>query len=356
MRIARCAVLLLLIFPTLLAAADDASGIPDWRIRVLDFEGGLRFNYMDRQSGTVTDQSAQYRIRTRLEFNVRRDGSTFFTTRAETGRGFDNSWNNTGAGLGHPQGIFNLKSLAIHQKIASALELQAGGLEFDRGAATDGTGASGDGAMTGYRAVLTSAAAWLPHTLEVTAGYVGQFNDPNMFSRLRMGDINYVQGIAEHGFGERWTGSAEVSSLRDTIYSRAALRAHKLWKFDEAELEAAVRANDAARFAWSARVGHSWPVQTHLQSQLIYSDLPPEFYLINAQRALFNRGEFDVGKRLSTETSCRLGRQVELSVFAGRLLDNAPSKRWIAEAGLTYQFANLMNRILSSASGHRQAN
>jgi hypothetical protein len=315
------------------------------RIRVLDLGWDTRFNYMDREGGPVTDRSVQYRLRTRVRADLSRSG-TWLELRAETGKGFDNSWNNTGAGLGRGQEIFNVKSIALHQQFGERFEVAAGGLDFEHGAGTDATYASGDGHMTGYRASFLGHGAGLPQKLSVTAGYVGDFDRPNFFSRLHMDRVNYVQLLAEQSFGEQLRASAEVDSIRHAGFGRTAARYGRLWIFEDATVEAAIRASDAFRFSWASSVSRHWGKASHWRSDLIYSDLPYGFYLVNGQRVLLNRGELDIGKRLSAGTAYRIGHECEVGVFGGRLLDQTPSKRWVAQAGISYQFAGLLNRLM----------
>ena len=186
---------------------------------------------MDREGGGVTDRGLQYHLRTIARFDITNGGGTFLTIRAETGKGFDNSWNNTGAGLGSGQWIFNVKTLTLHQQIGSQLEVQVGGIEFDPGAGTDSVYAAGDGAMTGYRLLLKKRSAWQPDKFSLTGGYVGDFATPNMFARFRMGQVNYVQLLAQQEINKNVAGSAEFDSIRDVAFSRLAIHCRKLWIF-----------------------------------------------------------------------------------------------------------------------------
>jgi len=78
----------------------------------------------------------------------------------------------------------------------------------------------------------------------------------------------------------------------------------------------------------------------------MYATVPPSFYQAGGRQILLNRGEFDSGTRLAADLSYRLTPELELQAFGGRLLDSAPSKRWIAQIGMSYQFAGLVNRLL----------
>ena len=345
-----------LVTPALLSAGDvpdavshgsgDSNQVPAWRLKVLDLGWDTRFNYMDQQGGTVTDRGLQYRLRTRARLDLLKGGGTYLVVRAETGRGFDNSWNNAGVGLAPGQMVFNLKAISLHQKLTNSLEAEAGGIDYDRGAGMDTVYASGDGHMTGYRTVFHSHSAGLPEKVSITAAYVGDFDKPNFFSRIRMDRVNYVQALAEQHFTDRRYGSVEVDAIHDAIFLRGALRSGRFWEFDDVTVDAATRTTDRFRFAWSMSASRRWTSDSRWRTDLIYSDLPFSFYVVNGRRVLLNRGEIDVGKRLAVGTVHRLAPSFEAEVFAARLLDSTPSKRWVAQVGLSYQFAGLVNRLL----------
>lgn len=320
--------------------------IPGWSLRVLDLGLDARFNYMDRYEGPVTDRGLQYRLRTHTRLDFSKSGNTFLVFRAETGKGFDNSWNNTGVGLGSGQSIFNLKSVALHQKIGNWLEAEAGGLDFDRGAGTDAIYASGDGHMTGYRATFTDKSGRRPNKIAFTAGYVGDFDKPNFFSRARMNEVNYIQFLVQQHFGENIQASAEMDSIRNTVYARSAVTAHKVWLLDSAVLETVARASGPVLFSWSSTVSRNWDSNALWRSDLIYADLPARFYIADGQRIFFNRGEIDIGRRLASGLSRRVTPDCEIGLFGGRLLNSVPSKGWIAQAGISYRFEGLVNRLL----------
>ena len=313
---------------------------------MLDLGWDTRFNYMDRAGGTVTDRGVQYRLRTRARLSVTRSGNTYFEVRAETGKGFDNSWNNSGLGLGVWQTVFDVKSIALHQKFGNSWEAQAGGLEFDRGAGTDAVYASGDGHMTGYRVAFSGKSAGLPDKISLTAAYLGDFDRQNFFSRARMDRVNYWQLLAEHRLRENLDGSAEVDAIHGAVFGRAAIRFRRLWGVDDPTLETVVRATDRVRIGWAMTIGRRWSSDSRWRSDLIYADLPESLYLVDGRRVLMNRGEIDTGKRLAIGTAYRLTPDCEIGVFGGRLLDSTPSKRWIAQVGISYQFAGLLNRLL----------
>jgi hypothetical protein len=132
------------------------------RFRMLDMEQSARFNYVDQEGGGVADRGIQYRLRIKPRVDLLGDGTTYLVARAETGRGFNNSWNETAADLYPGQTIFNVKDLGIFQKLGRRAELAVGGIDFDHGEGSDDTYVSHDGYMTGYRALFTEAAPGCP--------------------------------------------------------------------------------------------------------------------------------------------------------------------------------------------------
>ncbi len=318
-------------------------------LQVLQFEEVTRFNYMDRGPGRVTDRDLQYRVRTRVQVNLAPEGTTYLRMRAETGKGFDNSWDNTGIGRGEGRWNFNMKSFALGQKLGSHVELQGGGIEFDPGAGSEHTYASGDGHMMGYRFLLTgSPHPWRPEKFSLTMGYVGDFHQPNVFSRFHLGKLNYVQALVQKKIGAYGEGSVEVDSIRDIWFTRQALRWRELFRpvVDDIMLETVTRTSDNPSFGWSAMVSRHLDQAQRWRAYAIYAHIPKALYDKGGRPVLMNRGEIDLGKRLAWGGSYAVNKDLELGVFAGRLLDSTPSKRWIAQFVVSYQYAHLINRLL----------
>lgn len=324
------------------APAPTAS--PLSRFHILDMETSARFNYADQEGGGVADRGIQYRLRLKSRLDLLSNGATALLARAETGRGFNNSWNETAADLYPGQTIFNLKALGILQKVGPHVELSAGGIDFDHGEGSDETYVSHDGYMTGYRALLTGSAPWLPQKLSVTAAFVGEFSRPNVFSRFRMDRANYVQVLAQQNLTSKLSGSAELDAIGEKIFNRDALRYHHAGPIDEVVAEVVFRGSDRFTFAWSSELHKSWGPKW--QTDLMYSHLPTRMYLVGGSQVIQNRGEIGLGKHLAGGASRKLTRDCAVNVFASKLLDRTPGQRWVAQAGVTYQFASVLNRVL----------
>ena len=69
-------------------------------------------------------------------------------------------------------------------------------------------------------------------------------------------------------------------------------------------------------------------------------------YVVGGNRVLQNRGEIGLGKRLAGGVSRKLTNDCTVGVLAGNLLDHTPGQRWVAQAGVSYQFNSVLNRML----------
>lgn len=313
------------------------------RLQNVGLEQVTRFNYMDRGPGQITDRDLQYRIRARLQLNLTGDGSTYLRLRAETGAGFANSFENTGIGRGEPRWSFYLKSLALGQKLGSHVELQTGGIEFDSGAGSEHTYASGDGSLVGHRVVWKGGV----RKISLTAGYVGDFEEPNVFSRFHPGKLNYTQALVQQHFGEDAEASVEVDLIRKIWFTRQTFRLRNAWRpvVDDILVEAVTRASANPSFGWSGTISRAFDRAGRWTGRAIYSHIPLPLYDKQGERILFNRGEIDVGKRIACSGAYSVG-DLEIGAFAGRLLDATPSKRWVAQLFVRYDYARLIQRLM----------
>lgn len=319
------------------------------RVHILEAEQVTRFNYMDRESGPVTDRDLQYRVRFVVQTDLAARGATYLRFRAENGRGFDNSWDNTG--LGSNQGVwnFNVKSLYLGQKLGRSLEAQAGGIEFDRGAGSQLTYASDDGHLVGYRLAYAGTQGPLHvDKLSLTLGYAGDFNEPSVFSRFHMGKLNYVQALAQHKFGDNVEASAQLDSIRGVWLTREAVRVHHVFDpiIEEARVEAVTRGNSGRTFGWSTTLLRPIDSSGRWHAYGLYAHIPARLYAKDGELFLLNQGEIDLGKRIALGAACALTKDLEIGVFAGRLLDHTASKRSVAQVFVSYQYARLLNRLI----------
>jgi hypothetical protein len=321
-------------------------------IHIQELQTVIRYNYQDRAPGNIADRDLQYRIRLKAQVDLVPSGHSSIRLRAETGKGFDNSFDNTGIGRGRRAWHFNVKTLAFVQKLGSHVTTEVGGLEFDPGAGSQVTYASGDGYFVGYRFVYSAPEI---KKVSVTAGFIGDFDQPNVFRRFHLGKMNYVQVLGQKEFANGLEASAEFDSIRDVQFTLQAFR----WKkvpgrvVDEARLELVERLNHQARFGWALILDRSLDKDKRWNARLIYSDIPFNLYRKNGVQILQNQGETDKGKRLNGGLSYKFARDWEAGIFGGRRLDSTPGKRWVAQTYVSYDFARVLNNLLHGSSASK---
>lgn len=320
------------------------------RLRFLTAETVSHFRYVDAAEGSVTARDVYYKLSTRVQLNVKGDGTTYLQGRGESGGNFISSYDYTGVGLHERHWSFNLKSFFLGQKFGKHLEAQVGGIEFDRGAGTEASYADNDGWLEGYRLFYSgSPGKALPERINVTIGYVGDFLQPNMFARLpRMDEQNYIQILAAKKLGANQDLSMEFDSIQTIRFTRQALHWQKipLRVLDEGFLEAIVRASDGARFGWSASLFKTLDTKKRLRPGVFYSDIPDAMFLRESARIFQNGDSYVFGKRIGPTFRWMLPQNFEVTLFGSRRLDSTLGPRYRGQIAVRYQFANLLNRLL----------
>jgi hypothetical protein len=309
-----------------------------------------QFRYMDSAPGNVTARDLYYKVSTRVQVNLRGDGSTYVQGRGESGRSFASSYEYAGAGLHQGYWSFNLKSFYLGQKIGQHLEAQVGGIEFDQGVGTEATYNDNDGWVEGYRLRYQGHSHnLLPEKINVTFGYVGDFLQPNVFARLhRMGDENYVQVLASRHLGKDRELSAEFDSLQSIRYSREAFRWQKLPVFlkPDLTLEALTRATDNPTFGWAGGVARSLDPKGRLRLGMFYSDVPKGMFLKGSAQVFYNGDSYALGKRIGPTFRVAPFQNFEVNLFGSKRLDNTPGTRYRGQVTFRYQLNTMLNRAM----------
>lgn len=318
------------------------------RVNISEVQAATRFNYMDRGPGAVTSRGLQYRLRVGYEVELAGEGATYFAMRAETGPSFDSSWNNSGIGRDPVYTGFHVKSFYLGQKIGRHLELQAGGLDFDRGPGTDHLAASEDGYLVGYRLIVRGKDhAWTPDRTVVTIGHTESFHQPDLFKNLHFASLSYMQLLVQKKIGDNATVEADINSIRNVWLTRQALKLEDVWApvIDEAIIELIQRTSQTKSIGWSAVVTHPFDRAKRWKLEVIYADVPNKLFFKDGEPILINREELEFGKHFALGAVWRPHRATSVGVFAGRQLDHSDNKRWIAQAFVTYDYAGLLNRL-----------
>jgi hypothetical protein len=296
----------------------------------------------------VTQRDMHYKFTGRFTIRPIHFSGFYIRTRAETGNSFNNDHNCTAIGLGKKSHTFNLKDLYAGLHVSDQVELQAGGIEYDFGAGSQATYADSDGWLEGYRVVLRrKSGPAVFDRLSLTAGYVGDFGQPNVFRRLnRLGRFNYFQILAVKAIGKSTDASIETSGFNGIPFVRGGLkrRTSNLKLIDEVGVDAIFRTGHNQAFGWSSTASRQLGSRKQWRLTTTFSDIPVAVFDRKGTQVVQNGDSMGLGKRLGCTCYFSPKPNLEIVVFASRRLDETPGVRNRAQIALRYQFASLLNR------------
>ena len=320
--------------------------------RVLEFtqaDAYARYRYTDNQFGVVTNDDLQYRFTLRPRINVPRTG-TYFGSRVETGSNFSSSWSNSGIGRSPKEWVLNAKTIFIGQRIGKHTEVEVGAMDVEQGAGTEATYTDLDAYTEGYRLRLVDLHhSYAPSRVVLHIGYLGDFTSMNAFSRLyRLGEVNYVQVLAEKNF-EKWAvASLQFDRLRGLNLLRGASRFNlpDHWWINEARIDAVGRTNINPTAGWALHLTKTKGRAGKFNPGLYYSHLPIGVYQVGTQQALLNGDVYGLGKRIGVTSKYQVTKAFDISALVTRRLDSDPfGFRWRAQIVGRYQFASVLKRL-----------
>jgi hypothetical protein len=265
--------------------------------------------------------SAALRGRVRIDSNGRYE----IHAGAASGRGFRGGWNTKGIGSGSPAIDVALKELFVSLASARlAVELQAGGLFFNRGESTEATSYDNDGYLVGERVTFGSRLAKGLDELAVTRAYLGGLRVANVFRRLeRLDRANYYQVLARKDL--RGSGvSLDYTRHEGVHVLRSAASVALPWT----ALVHRVRLEHYARLAPEPARGFAAAVQRRVTRSIVASG---GLSKVDSRFGDLNGDLYGTGTRAYGSVSRRFGTAWLASVQVARSLDSAasdPKTRW----------------------------
>ena len=321
------------------------------RVKVIQAEAGGRLRYLDNGPHAVTQRDLHYKFGARFTVSLTKSENTYVHVRAETGDSFNNDHNYTAAGLGSRVNTFNVKDIFFGHEIRERAEVQAGGLDYDRGAGSEATYADNDGWLEGYRVVLKGrGASLLPNRLSFTAGYVGDLKQPDFFRRLhRLKQLNYIQILGQKSLGAKTETSAEFTGINGIPFFRAGItrKNPSLRVVDDIILEAIVRTGHNTALGWSSTVSRKLDSPGHWRCSATYSDTPTKLFERKGTHFWQSGDKMSLGKRLGATLYFSPLHDFEVIWFASRRLDATPGTRYRAQLVVRYQLASLLSSLFS---------
>jgi len=149
----------------------------------------------------------------------------------ETGNNFVSGWNNLGWGTGPLQTNLYVKQLYFDARPSKKFELQVGGIEFNRGEATEAITYDNDAYLTGERITVRAPKQLFFDEISATNAYLGDLLHPSIFSRLEhLAKSDYhqflirKQATKEIGFSVDYTFDSGKDRLHEAVRIKAPKR------------------------------------------------------------------------------------------------------------------------------------
>ncbi|MFL6375289.1 MAG: hypothetical protein ACJ73D_11535, partial [Pyrinomonadaceae bacterium] len=182
----------------------------------------------------------------------------------QTGNNFTAGWNNTGWGTGLPQTNLYVKQLYFDAKPSKRFEFQIGGIEVNRGEATEAVTYDNDAYLTGERISVRAPKQLFFDEISATNAFLGDLNHPSIFQRLHhLSESNYhqflvrKQAIKQIGFSVDYT----FESGKDRLHEAIRFKAPKQLFFNTLLFETYQRLDpqrDAGFNLFGERVANKW--------------------------------------------------------------------------------------------------
>jgi len=304
--------------------------------RWFDLDGALiqaRYQYIKTNANPAADAS-------KLQWQVFLKGHFQFDTKAkyrvnwlvQTGNNFGTGWNNTGWGTGPPQTNFYVKQLYFDAKPTKKFELQVGGLEFNRGEATEAVTYDNDGYLTGERITVRAPKQIFFDEISATNAYLGDLAHPSIFQRfhhLAKSDYHQFlvrkQATKQIGFSVDYT----FESGKDRLHEAVRVSAPKQLFFNTVLFESYQRIDpqpDAGFNAFAEKVANNWLT---INGGFARTD----------RRIILNGDKFQQGHRLYVGSVIRINHAFSFNPFlihAVGALPTASTHRTRLDLILTY--------------------
>lgn len=290
--------------------------------RWLDFSKVMlatRYMYVENTAGVVSVNTVQHRQDLFGRFKFDAAGRYSLNFGVQSGRRFTAGWNETGVGVKRGNLNLYLKHLYLWAQPVKGLELQYGGFDFMRGAATEITTYNNDGFLTGQRVIVRRPRELFFDEIAYTAGYFGDLTTPNLNRRYhRLKQVNYHQFIVSKKMGARAQASADYTFANgaDILRQAVKLNTPELRVVDSLRLELYERLDGNVQGA--ADAGLALLGEKTLKKKLTltggYTQIDPRYGNVNADRVF-------QGKHLYGLASWQLTPEISVGLFTSRILD-----------------------------------
>lgn len=213
---------------------------------------GTRYRWADTVAGAPLWNEQQHQLTLRGAFHAGLSRRVQLHFGLFTGSGFVAGWNHTGPGAGQARANLYLKRLAIEVRLGRGVTVEAGGLDFLRGLASEITSFDADGYLTGQRLRVRRKERFYFDEISFTNGFLGHLNRSSVFPRLgSFGRSNYRQLVVTKTVHEAIAVSAEyaLEAGTHTFRQAASVRTRPIRWIDSVRFEQSQAAGAGYGFA-----------------------------------------------------------------------------------------------------------
>lgn len=297
---------------------------------------GNRYQFIKNTSGATTANHEQYQVTIKGRFRFDAQGKVSLHAGVFSGRSFFGGWNSSGWGASRAVSNLYLKELYLSVKPARGVELQYGSLEFRHGEATEVTAYDYDGYVTGQRLTLARPDQLYFDEISYTAGYLGDFNTPNLNKRYhRLRQVNFHHVVVSKHLTERVRASADYASEAGVDIFRQAIK----MKMPEAKIIDTFLFENYERAGRMSGYGFNVYGEKKLHHRLTLGG-----GYARIDRTGLNADRFAQGKRMYLNSLVTLTPEFSFTMGVTRAVGNLPGHlpRTRLDIGINY---NLLHRL-----------
>jgi hypothetical protein len=303
--------------PSPSSVSSPSNSTPSPLARWIDLPTGLVAIRSKSFQASNTDfiNLGQYYLLAAGQLKLDREGSWGIRFAAGTGRAFTAGWNATGIGAGDFFGGIYLKQLFLSSTPIHGLEVQIGGIGFNRGESTEITSYNNNGYLMGERVRLKFPHQLFFNDISFTAAYIGDIDTPNVIARFhRLDSSNYYQFLAARQFGKKISLSADLTSHSGTGTLREAVKLNlKVTHYlDDLLFENYQRLNS----------NPEWGCAVTLQRSISRVNLAGGYADIDPFYGIWNTDRMGRGKRIFLTPKVNLWRELSFSFYFTQAFDN----------------------------------
>jgi uncharacterized caspase-like protein len=271
---------------------------------------GIRYRFVENSRDVTTANQLQSLAQFKARFKFDRNGDYSINAGAFSGGSFVAGFNDTGVGTGDLITNLYLKQLYFSAKPISGVEVQYGGLYFNRGESTEITTYDNDGFLVGQRVVVQRPRNFFFDEISATYAFLGDLTKANINKRWHgLKESNYHQFLVSKRIGERAAVSTDYTFQSGIDTLRQALRVNtpELKAFDFFRVELYQRVSPNADAGLAAYVEKSF-LKQRLTVGGGYAQIDPNYGGLNGDR-------FNSGRRFFFNGSYKLTPEFTISTF-----------------------------------------